>query len=115
VEIPDVGMLVGLCVPGMGMHALFARELESDEIFDGTMVIGYYHGSPIHFEPMIARNMLLRRQSFDLPMPTVPGLPDGVLYPRSFRAEYDAAIDAYRFIFSGVQARLFGFLADSNG
>jgi len=102
VEIPDVGMLVGLCVPAMGMHALLASEVESDEIFDGTMVIGYYHGSPILFEPMIARDMLMRRQSFDLPMPTVPGLPDGVRYPQSFRAEYDAATDAYRFIFSGV-------------
>ena len=104
VKIPEVGLLVGLCVPGMGMHALLAREVDSDEIFDGTMVIGYYHGSPILFEPMIARDLLMRRQSFDLPMPTVSGLPDGVRYPRSFRAEYDAASDAYRFIFSGVQA-----------
>lgn len=102
VEIPGVGMLVGLCIPAMGMHALLASEVESDEIFDGTMVIGYYHGSPILFEPMIARDMLMRRQSFDLPMPTVSGLPDGVGYPRSVRAEYDAATDAYRFIFSGV-------------
>lgn len=101
VEIPGVGMLVGLCVPAMGMHALLASEMESGEIFDGTMVIGYYHGSPILFEPMIARHMLMRRQSFDLPMPTVSGLPDGVRYPQSFRAEYDVATDAYRFVFSG--------------
>ncbi len=102
VEIPGVGMLPGLCVPAMGMHALLASELEGDEIFDGTMVIGYYRGSPILFEPMIARDMLTRRQSFDLPMPDVAGLPEGVRYPRRFRAEYDAANDAYRFIFSGV-------------
>jgi hypothetical protein len=101
-EIPDLGMLVGLCVPDMGMHALLASELESDEIFDGTMVIGYYHGAPIFFEPMIARDMLMRRQSFDLPMPAVPGLPQRVRYPQRFRVEYDASTDAYRFIFSGA-------------
>jgi len=102
VDIPDVGMLVGLCVPAMGMHALLGSEVESDDIFDGTMVIGYYRGSPILFEPMIARDMLMRRQSFDLPMPTVSPLPAGVRYPQSFRAEYDAAADAYRFTFAGV-------------
>ena len=102
IEIPDLGMLVGLCVPEMGMHALLASELESDEIFDGTMVIGYYQGAPIFFEPMIARDLLVRRQSFELPMPVVSGLPEGVRYPQRFRAEYDAETDAYRFIFSEV-------------
>ena len=102
IEIPGVGMLVGLCVADMGMHALLASELESDEIFDGTMVVGYYHGVPIFVEPMIASDMLMRRQSFDLPVPAVSGLPEGVRYPQRFRAEYDAATEAYRFIFSGV-------------
>ncbi len=101
VEIPEVGMLEGLCVPAMGMHALLESELESDEVFDGTMVIGYDRGTPLFFEPMITREMFMRRQSFDLPMPAVSGLPDGVRYPTHYRAEYDAATDAYRFIFSG--------------
>jgi hypothetical protein len=101
-DIPELGQLVGLCVPEMGMHALLASELQSDKIFDGTMVIGYYQGSPIFFEPMIARDMLMRRQSFELPMPTVSGLPAGVRYPQHFRAEYDAAGAAYRFIFSRI-------------
>jgi hypothetical protein len=101
-EIEPLGMLVGLCVPEMGMHALLASELQSDQLFDGTMVIGFYQGSPIFFEPMIARDMLMRRQSFDLPMPAVSGLPPGVSYPKRFRAEYDAAAVGYRFIFSGT-------------
>jgi hypothetical protein len=101
-EVPDLGVLVGLCVPEMGMHTLLASEMESDRIFDGTMVIGFYHGSPIFFEPMIARDMLLRRQSFELPMPAVTGLPAGVRYPQRFRAEYDTAGAAYRFTFSGI-------------
>jgi hypothetical protein len=102
VEVPGLGMLVGLCVPEMGMHTLLASELQSDQIFEGTMVIGFYHGSPIFFEPMITRDMLMRRESFELPMPAVSGLPEGVRYPTRFRAEYDAASAAYRFIFSGM-------------
>ncbi|MEN8375034.1 MAG: cytochrome C [Gemmatimonadota bacterium] len=102
VEIPGIGMLEGLCVPAMGMHALLASEMESDEIFDGTMVIGYDRGAPLFFEPMIASELLLRRQSFELPMPAVPGLPEGVRYPERYRAEYDAETDSYRFVFSGV-------------
>lgn len=101
-EIPDLGTLVGLCVPEMGMHALLESELESDEVFGGTMVIGYYHGAPLFFEPMISSDLLTRRQSFDLPMPAMTGLPEGVRYPQRFRAEYDATTDAYRFVFSGI-------------
>jgi len=101
VEIPGLGMLTGLCVPAMGMHSAPAADLASEVAFDGTMVIGYALGNPIFFEPMIARHLLTRRQSFDLPMPAVPGLPEGLRYPQQFRAEYDAAADAYRFTFSG--------------
>lgn len=101
-EIPELGTLAGLCVPEMGMHALLASELQSERVFDGTMVIGFYKGAPIFYEPMIARDMLMRRQSFDLPMPAVAGLPAGVRYPQRFRAEYDAAAAAYRFVFSGI-------------
>ena len=36
-----VPVLVGTCVPKMGMHAMVAAELERSEAFDGTMVIGY--------------------------------------------------------------------------
>jgi len=102
VEIPEIGMLEGLCVPGMGMHGLLASELASDQLFHGTMVIGYNAGAPIFVEPMITRDMLLKRQSFDLPVPAVPGLPDGVRYPQRFRAEYQADTDTYRFTFSGI-------------
>jgi len=102
VEIPGVGILEGFCVPAMGMHALLASELESDALFEGTMVAGYTDGgAPLFFEPMVTREMLMRRQSFELPMPAVSGVPEGVRYPRRFLAEYDAATEAYRFIFSG--------------
>ena len=99
-EIPGIGMLEGLCVPAMGMHAVLASELESESVFDGTMIIGYDRGAPLFFEPMISRELLSRRQTFDLPMPAVSGLPEGVRYPQGYTAEYDAEADAYRFTFS---------------
>ena len=90
--------LTGLCVPGMGMHSLLTSELESTNIFRGTMVIGYYQGKPIFIEPMISKEMLLERRAFDLPIPAIPGLSGN--RPRSFRAEFDTAQKAYRFVFS---------------
>lgn len=90
--------LVGLCVPEMGMHALLASELASAELFRGTMVVGYYGGTPIFVEPMLTRAMLLERRSFELAIPEIPGLSGA--YPRQFRADYDAEAEAYRFVFS---------------
>lgn len=100
-EIPGLGTLIGLCVPQMGMHSAPRAEFESDVVFDGTMIIGYYQRSPIFFEPMVAKQRLLRRESFDLAVPTVAGVPVGVRFPQQFRAEFDAASDSYRFTFSG--------------
>ncbi len=104
VDIPGIGYLTGLCVPEMGMHALLQEELESEELFSGTMVIGYYASRPIFFEPMITRELLMERQTFSLAMPSVPGTPAGVTIPGRFEAQFDEALDAYRFVFSDLGA-----------
>lgn len=100
--LTGVPSLVGLCVPTMGMHSLLTAELESKEPFHGSMVIGYYHGKPIFVEPMLTREMLLERRSFDLPVPRIPGASGR--YPRTFHAEYDGQQKAYRFVWSGFAA-----------
>jgi hypothetical protein len=102
IEIPGLGNLVGLCVPKMGMHALLASELESDKIFEKTLVVGYDRQRPIFVEPMIAHAHLLKRASFTFDMPTVADAPAGVRYPTQFRADYDSTAQAYRFVFSGM-------------
>lgn len=53
---------------------------------------------PIFIEPMISREMLLERRAFDLTIPAIPGLSGK--RPRTFRAEFDTAQKAYRFVFS---------------
>lgn len=97
-KMMGVSTLVGLCVPHMGMHSLLAAEMESKEPFKGSMVIGYYGGKPIFIEPMLTKTMLMEKKSFDLPVPTVPGLAGA--QPTKFHAEFDASKQSYRFIFS---------------
>ena len=98
VALTGVETLIGVCVPEMGMHSLVTVEMQSEDPFDGTMVIGYYQGEPIFVEPMISRSKLQERTSFDLAVPTIPGLAGE--QPTVFRAEYDGDQDSYRFTFS---------------
>ncbi len=101
VEIPGVGVLPGLCVEKMGMHALLKAELEGAHPFSGTMVVGYYAGEPIFFEPMVTRELLLRQQTFPLEFPVIQGVDPGVTLPTRFEARYDESTSEYRFVFSG--------------
>jgi hypothetical protein len=100
-DIPPVGMLTGLCVPRMGMHSLVSADMEATTPFSGTMVLGFYNGRPIFFEPMISKASLLERKSFTLPLVTPGGLAPGVQYPTKFEAIYNPSIPGYRFVFSG--------------
>lgn len=93
-----VSKLIGVCVPQMGMHALPTAELTATAPFRGTMVIGYYQGKPIFIEPMLSRAMLDEKKSFDLTIPTVPGLTAN--YPRTFHAAFDTASASYNFTYS---------------
>ena len=63
--------------------------------------MGYNIGKPIFFEPMISKSLLMLKQPFDLPMPTVAGRG---AQPTKFHAEYDAQKQEYRLIFSGFSA-----------
>lgn len=48
----------GACVPKMGYHAVPVKDLGPDQIFDQTLIYGYYGGELIFFEPMIAHEHL---------------------------------------------------------
>jgi hypothetical protein len=98
-KMTGVPTLVGLCVPQMGMHAILSSEIERKDSFDGTMVIGYYKGKVVFIEPMIAKSMLMKMQSFDLPIPDMPGFTTP--HPTKFHAEWDAPNKSYRFTMSG--------------
>ncbi len=99
-EDPGMGMMIGLCVPRMGMHSLPASDLTETNIFNAAMIIGYYHGAMIFNEPMIAKAYLEAKQDFTLPMPAVIA-PAGVRAPTTVRAVFDSTGQAWRFEFSG--------------
>lgn len=101
IAVPGMGELVGLCVPRMGMHAMISEETTQTEPFEASMLIGYYGGDPVFFEPMISREALLKRADLALEAPPIEHLPAGVRYPTAFRAEYDADRASYRLVFSG--------------
>ena len=98
-KMTGVKSLVGICVPAMGMHSLPTAELESKDLFRGDMVIGYYHGKNVFIEPMLTRDRLMEKQSFDLPIPAIPGFTG--TYPRTWHADYDPQAQSYRFVFAG--------------
>jgi len=100
VTIPGVGTLIGICAPGMGMHALPSAELHSTALFRQTMIVGYYHKAPIFLEPMVTKATLMDRRTFSLDVPAVPGAPASSHYPTKFSAVYDSTAQAYRLTFS---------------
>jgi hypothetical protein len=101
IAVPGIGELVGLCVPGMGMHAMPAAEVDQTEPFDASMLVGYYDGNVIFAEPMIARTKLLKAEAFTMQVPKVTTAAANVRWPSHFEAVYDESAQAYRFTFSG--------------
>lgn len=104
-EDPEHGVLTGLCVPAMGMHAMRQEELESSEPFAATMLVGYYGGDVVFVEPMISRAKLLEGQSFSLDIPPLEDVAETFRYPTRFDAEFDESSRSYRIVLSGFAAR----------
>ena len=102
--LPQVGRLIGICVPGMGMHALPSAELRSTALFEKTILVGFYHQQPIFVEPMITRATLLARKSFSIDVPAIAGAPAGLKPPAAFEAVYDSTAQAYQFTFRATKS-----------
>jgi hypothetical protein len=101
-EIPEMGVtLIGACVPTMGMHAARESELAQPDVFESSMIVGYYDQDLIFLEPMIAKAKLMQESSFPMDVPAVPNAAANVKWPTSFQAVYDADSRTYRFVFSG--------------
>jgi hypothetical protein len=101
ITIPGLGELVGLCVPGMGMHSMPADEVNQTVPFGASMLVGYYAGDVIYVEPMIARAKLLGAEGFTQQVPAVTAARAKVRWPSHFEAAYDESAQAYRLTFSG--------------
>ena len=97
------------CVPAMGQHAadITSPELDptSGEGFTKTMILGYYRGEFVFFEPMITREYLLGRRSFEMAVPNAHQPGDWTQYPTSFRGLYNPDDDTYELIWSDFETR----------
>lgn len=97
------------CVPEMGQHAadITSPELNpaSGQTFTKTMILGYYRGEFIFFEPMITRDYLLGRQSFEMAVPSAYQPGNWTQYPTTFRGQYNSDDDTYQFIWSDFETR----------
>jgi hypothetical protein len=87
------------CVPGMGYHAWPSTDIESDT-FSTSIVLGYAAQKMVFIEPMITREFLLSRSSFELTI-TRPASAGGAttLFPSRLSATYAAGTDTYEFEF----------------
>ncbi len=98
-DVPQIGTLVGMCIPQMGMHAVPATDLDNKTHWEGSMLVGYYGGKPMFIEPMITSELLLRKHSFSLAIPKIEPTPH-VRYPTRFNAVYHPENESYDFTFS---------------
>jgi hypothetical protein len=104
IAIPGMGTLVGLCVPGMGMHGVPTQDLADTAAFGASMLVGYYQQNLIFLEPMISQGKLAQAKSFSMAVPALPASDAKRVWPTRFEASYDATARAYRLVFSGLAA-----------
>lgn len=99
VTMPQIGVLAGSCIPAMGMHSAPKSDFNPKIPWKGSLLVGYYNRKPLFIEPMLTRELLLRKQSFSLPVPGIEPAPH-VRYPKRFRAVYMPKSKTYDFVFS---------------
>jgi hypothetical protein len=87
------------CVSGMGYHAWPSADIEG-HTFSASLILGYAAQKMVFIEPMITRDFLLARNSFELtiPRPASTGGPT-TLFPSHLTATYTAATDTYELEF----------------
>ena len=93
------------CVPTMGFHSVPETEFVGPGqwqpgLFDKVMIVGSYKQQFIFLEPMVTRDLLLKKQNFTLPVPMPRNLGRTTRYPTKFEAVWDNAKNAYQFILS---------------
>ncbi|MBI3184737.1 MAG: cytochrome C [Myxococcales bacterium] len=91
------------CIPGMGFHAAPEADLAMGARFDATLILGYYGGDLTFLEPMITRETLLARRSFEMAIPLPPEIGTESRLPTLFSVDYRPEMDAYDFILAEFQ------------
>jgi len=90
----------GTCVSSMGYHAWPSADIAGGA-FTASIILGYAAQKMVFIEPMITREFLLLRQSFELAI-TRPVSAGGTttLFPSHLTATYSATADTYTLEFN---------------
>lgn len=104
--VPPGASAADFCVPLMGFHSLPVSEFTANAelkpgLFDQTLIAGYYDNKYIFTEPMITRAYLMGKQNFEYAVSNPARVGRATLYPTRFKATFDGAALAYRFVYSG--------------
>jgi hypothetical protein len=93
-------------VPQMGRHAGPLTEFTATDHWLATMIAGFLpDASYMHFiEPMVTTELLLKRETFTLPVPQPAVLGRATQYPTECVVAYDKDADAYHIVFKGFEA-----------
>lgn len=107
--VPPGANAAEFCVPLMGFHGLPLSEFSAPgqlkpELFDYTLISGFYWGKYLFTEPMITREFLLKKQNLDLEVSRPAKVGRKTLYPTRFKLSYDAKANAYHLAYSNFQA-----------
>jgi len=102
--VPAEKLPVGWLQPGPGVPQMGRHSLPSsiaDGPFTAEMLSGFLpSGKLMHFlEPMVTRERLLQPVDFELPVPRPAVFGRTMLYPGSFKAEYDEKLKAWHFVY----------------
>jgi hypothetical protein len=94
-----------ISIPQMGRHDAPTSEFIATDHWLATMLAGFLpDASYMHFlEPMVTRELLLRRKSFIMQVPRPATLGRATRYPAECIVLYDKDTDAYQFVFVGFR------------
>ncbi len=89
---------VNAVVPEMGVHARNPNEYQG--VFTHVFIAGFFNGEMTFLEPALNETFLLQKVSYTQAVPQPAVLGHATRYPTTFTTTFDAAADAYTFVFS---------------
>lgn len=92
-----------LCTNAQGYHSF--PDADKGSTWTGSLIMGYFAGKLAFIEPMITKDKLLAKETFELAVPK-PKSAGGAhaLYPTHMKATFDEASASYSFEFDGFEA-----------
>jgi hypothetical protein len=96
-----------VAVPKMGLHWIDPTSPElNGQKFTRTFIYGSWDGKAIFWEPMVTREFILSRPSFQIDVAQPERVATPGFYPKGYSVEWDAERQEYRIALTGLAERL---------